>query len=97
MGAPTVGAAFSEGVEKRRTYSPGFNVRVAMEAIRGRMTFLEIAAGPAVHPMQVSQWTKQALDTTPDQPAGTTHQGMNLACSAISRTNLPIRDAQGPR
>jgi transposase-like protein len=49
-------------MSKRRTHSPEFKARVAMEAISGRKTLQEIAADHAVHPIQVSQWKKQLLD-----------------------------------
>jgi putative transposase len=49
-------------MSKRRTHSPEFNARVAMEAISGRMTIQEIAADHAIHPIQVSQWKKQLLE-----------------------------------
>jgi transposase-like protein len=37
---------------KRRTHSPEFKARVAMEAISGRKTSQEIAADHAIHPIQ---------------------------------------------
>ena len=46
-------------MSKRRTHSPEFKARVAMEAISGRKTLQEIAADHAIHPIQVSQWKKQ--------------------------------------
>jgi len=49
-------------MSKRRTHSPEFKARVAMEAISGRKTIQEIAADHAVHPIQVSQWKRQLLD-----------------------------------
>ena len=49
-------------MSKRRTHSPEFKTRVAMEAISGRKTIQEIAADHAIHPIQVSQWKKQLLD-----------------------------------
>ena len=51
-------------MSKRRTHSPEFKSRVAMEAISGRKTIQEIAADHAIHPIQVSQWKKQLLDGT---------------------------------
>jgi transposase-like protein len=42
---------------KRRTHSPEFKARVAMEAISGRK-IQEIAADHAIHPIQVSQWKR---------------------------------------
>ena len=49
-------------MSKRRTHSPEFKARDAMEAISGRKTIQEIAADHAVHPIQVSQWKRQLLD-----------------------------------
>ena len=50
-------------MSKRRTHSPEFKARVAMEAISGRKTIQEIAADHAIHPIQVSQWKRQLLDS----------------------------------
>jgi len=49
-------------MSKRRTHSPEFKARVAMEAISGRKSIQEIAAEHAIHPIQVSQWKRQLLD-----------------------------------
>ena len=49
-------------MSKRRTPSPEFKARVAIEEISGRKTLQEIAADHAVHPIQVNQWKKQLLD-----------------------------------
>jgi len=43
-------------MSKRRTSSPEFKARVAMEASSGRKTLQEIAADEAIYPIQVSQW-----------------------------------------
>jgi transposase-like protein len=37
-----------------------------MEAISGRKTLQEIAAEHAIHPIQVSQWKKQLLESASD-------------------------------
>ena len=49
-------------MSKRRTHSPEFKSRVAMEAISGRKTIKEIAADHAIHPIQMSQWKKLLSD-----------------------------------
>jgi transposase len=49
-------------MSKRRSHSPEFKARVAMEAISVRKTIQEIAADHAIHPIQVSQWKRQLLD-----------------------------------
>jgi len=38
-------------MSKRRTHSPEFKARVAMEAISGRKSIQEIAADHAIHPI----------------------------------------------
>jgi putative transposase len=53
-------------MSKRRTHSPEFKARVAMEAISGLKTIQEIAADHAIHPIQVSQWKKQLLEGASD-------------------------------
>ena len=50
-------------MSKRRTHSPEFKAKVAMEAISGRKTIQEIAADHGIHPIQVSQWKKQLLES----------------------------------
>ena len=47
---------------KRRTQSPEFKARVAMEAISARMMIEAIAADHTMHPIQVSQGKRQLLD-----------------------------------
>jgi transposase len=53
-------------MSKRRTHSPEFKARVAIEAISGLKTIQEIAADHAIHPIQVSQWKKQLLEGASD-------------------------------
>ena len=47
---------------KRRTMSPEFKAKVALEAIRGVQTVNEIAAKYQIHPNQVTKWKKQATE-----------------------------------
>ncbi|WP_322774885.1 helix-turn-helix domain-containing protein [Synechococcus sp. CBW1107] len=53
-------------MSKRRTDSPEFKARVAMEANNGRKTLQEIAAVHAIHPIQVSQWDRKILEDASD-------------------------------
>lgn len=46
----------------RRTFTPEFKAKAATEAIKGYRTCNEIAAEYGVHPVQLAQWKKQALD-----------------------------------
>lgn len=46
----------------RQTYSAEQKARIAVEAIKGQRTVNEIASSYGVHPNQVMQWKKQALE-----------------------------------
>ena len=50
----------------RKTYSPDFKAKVALEAVRGKLTVNEIAKQFAVHPNQVGIWKKQLLESIAD-------------------------------
>lgn len=47
---------------KRKSYSPEFKAKIALEAIKGVMTANEIGAKYEVHPVQISQWKKELLE-----------------------------------
>lgn len=51
---------------KTRQFSTEFKAKVALEAIRGNKTIAELASHFKVHPTQVHQWKKQALEQLPD-------------------------------
>lgn len=51
---------------QRKRYSAALKAKVALEAIKGQKTTNEIAAEYGVHPTQITQWKKQALDGLPD-------------------------------
>lgn len=51
--------------KQRKTYSSDLKVRIALEAIKGQKTINEIAGQYGVHPNQVTQWKKQALEGLP--------------------------------
>ena len=51
---------------QRKRYSASLKAKVALEAIKGQKTTNEIAAEYGVHPTQITQWKKQALDGLPD-------------------------------
>ena len=44
---------------KRRTHSPEFKARVALEALKGIKPVHEIASENEIHPVQVSQWKRE--------------------------------------
>lgn len=50
----------------RKQYNPKFKARVALEAIRGERTLAQLASQFHVHPVQVGQWRKMALEQLAD-------------------------------
>jgi putative transposase len=46
----------------RKQYTPEFKAKVALEAIRGERTLSQLASQYHVHPIQVGQWRKTALE-----------------------------------
>src|SRR5262245_30438572 len=52
--------------KQRKSYTAAFKVKIALEAIKGQRTINEIAAHYDVHPNQVTQWKKQAIESLPD-------------------------------
>jgi transposase-like protein len=49
-------------MKTRRLHSPAFKAKVALEAIKAERTINEIAGDYEVHPVQVQQWKRQALE-----------------------------------
>lgn len=52
--------------KKRRQHSPEFKAQVGLEALRGIEPVHAIAARHKVHPVQVSQWKKEAAERLPE-------------------------------
>ena len=50
---------------QRKQYSGEFKAKVVVQALKGQHTLNEIASKYGVHPVQVAQWEKQALDELP--------------------------------
>jgi transposase-like protein len=50
---------------QRKRYSVELKTKVALEAMKGHKTANEIATEYGVHPTQIAQWEKQALDGLP--------------------------------
>ena len=50
----------------RKQYSARFKAKVAREVIRGGKPMNELAARFGLHPTQIAQWKKQALEGLPE-------------------------------
>jgi transposase len=57
---------------KRNRYSGEFKAKVAREALREGTTIVEIATRYNIHPNQVSDWKKQAVEGLADVFTGKT-------------------------
>jgi len=51
--------------KKRNVYKPEFKAKVALEAVRGRLTINQISKQFGVHSNQISKWKKQFLESLP--------------------------------
>jgi transposase len=61
---PATGAMMTK--RPRRNHSPAFKAKVALAAIKGEKTMIELAQQFDVHPNQIKQWKDQLLDGAAD-------------------------------
>jgi transposase-like protein len=50
----------------RRNHAPTFKAKVALEALKGEQTIVELAQRYQVHPNQITEWKKQLLEHAAD-------------------------------
>ena len=50
----------------RRNHAPAFKAKVALDALKGEQTIVELAERYQVHPNQITEWKKQLLEHAPD-------------------------------
>lgn len=50
----------------RRNHAPAFKAKVALEALKGEQTLVELSQRYQVHPNQITEWKKQLLEHAPD-------------------------------
>ena len=72
----------SGGPMKRKSYSPEFKAKVALEALKGVLTANEIASKFEVHPQQVGQWKRELAENM-----GTIFERKNIRSSLKTQTN----------
>ena len=49
-------------MKTRRRFTAEFKAKVALEAIQGHRTISELATKHALHPNQITQWKRQAME-----------------------------------
>ena len=50
----------------RRNHAPVFKAKVALEALKGDQTTVELAQRYQIHPNQITEWKKQLLENAAD-------------------------------
>ncbi len=50
----------------RRNHAPAFKAKVALEALKGEQTLVELSERYQVHANQITEWKKQLLEHAPD-------------------------------
>ena len=86
----------------RRNHSPAFKAKVALDALKGDQTIVEIAERYQVHPNQIVSWKKQLLanaeevfskDRQPDQ--GPDIKNLHAKIGQLSMENDFLASALG--
>ncbi len=86
----------------RRNHSPAFKAKVALDALKGDQTIVEIAERYQVHPNQITEWKKQLLahaeevfskDRQPDQ--GPDIKNLHAKIGQLSMENDFLANALG--
>ena len=86
----------------RRNHAPAFKAKVALEALKGEQTIVEIAQRYQVHPNQITEWKRQLLahaadvfskDRKPDQ--GPSVKDLDAKIGQLSMENDFLSGALG--
>ena len=51
--------------DQRKRYDRTFKAKVVLESLKNEKTIAELASDYGVHPNQITQWRKQALEDLP--------------------------------
>ena len=87
----------------RRNHAPAFKAKVALAALKGDKTLVELAQQFAVHPNQITQWKSQLLEralelfTTPAerQAAGPDVKALHAKIGQLAMENDFLAGALG--
>ncbi|MBP8605639.1 MAG: sigma-70 family RNA polymerase sigma factor [Phycisphaerae bacterium] len=83
---------------QRRHFSAAFKAKVAIEAIKGQKTVNEIASAYEVHPNQVGQWKKEALELLPRAMAdGRTKEARDANAIGLISLNNKFNENEGEK
>ena len=86
----------------RRNHAPAFKARVALDALKGNQTIVELSERYQVHPNQITDWKKQLLkhaeevfskDRQPDQ--GPDIKNLHAKIGQLSMENDFLASALG--
>ena len=58
----------------RRNHGAAFKAQVALAAVKGDKTLVELAERFSVHPTQITEWKRHLLERVADVFGGTTHK-----------------------
>ena len=75
---------------KRKRYAADFKAKVAREALKEESTIAEIAARFNIHPNQVREWNKQAIEGLTNVFAGKTDRNDAAHESAVKELHAKI-------
>ena len=71
---------------QRKQYSGEFKAKVVVQALKGQHTLNESGSKYGVHPVQVAQWKKQALEELPHVFAD--HRGREVRAVEEEKSRL---------
>lgn len=81
-------------MKTRRRFTAEFKAKVALEAIRGERTISELATKHQLHPNQITQWKRQAIENlakTFDDKASDAQVGREAEVDEAARQDRPAR------
>lgn len=67
----------------RKRYGAEFKAKVALEAIRGELTLVELASRHGIHPTMIATWKRHAIDGMT-----ATFSGKSEAAQAMSEAEV---------